>query len=399
MLPSRPRFEPLNPCLDRLSDSSILLLGVGVALLVRWQCRWFESVDYTVYLSQWYDFIQNQGGVSALKEPFANYSPPYLYWLTLAATGLAAVPKVVAIKLLAVVFDFVCAFFVVRIVRLRYPTGKRAIAAGCSILLLPTVFLNSSLWGQCDSIYTAGVLACIYFLLRQRSGWALLSLGVGFAFKQQALFMAPLVGILLVVGRVKPWSLLLVPATYLAGVVPAWIIGRPLGELLMIYAGQVDGFRHLTKNAPNLYQFIPNQYYDIALPTGLGITALALGWLGWRVWRSRMPLSATHVVQVALTIAVWVPFLLPKMHERYFYMADILSVVLAFYQPRLLWVPLLVQTSSLLTYTDFLLGDRWVSFKVLGIIMAGLVVYLGHLHHRTFPIAPHSPQPRSEQSA
>jgi Gpi18-like mannosyltransferase len=40
---------------------------------------------------------------------------------------------------------------------------------------------------------------------------------------------------------------------------------------------------------------------------------------------------------------VLVPFVLPSMHERYFYLADVLTLILAFYLPRQLWfVPIIV---------------------------------------------------------
>ncbi len=369
---------------DRLSDSSIFAIAMVFALALRGQCLSFESVDYKTSLLVWYDFIQSHDGIHALKETFANYSPPYLYWLVFAATALAGVPKVIAIKLLAIVFDGVCAGFVYGIVRLKYPTGKRAIAAFCTILFLPTVFLNSSLWGQCDSIYTTGAVACLYFLLRQRPVPAFLSLGLGFAFKQQALFLAPLLLILWAKGRVKGWMFLLLPATYLVAVLPAWAMGRSLLDLLQIYTGQMEGYRHLTKNAPNLYQWISNRYYDLMVPLGLAVTAIVLLGLGWRVYRSRTELTPDRLLQLALTIVFLVPFLLPKMHERYFFMADVLSVVSAFYRPQFFWMPILIQLSSLLTYTDFLLGERWVSFKVLSLVLMVFVGFLIKLHLHTF---------------
>jgi hypothetical protein len=44
------------------------------------------------------------------------------------------------------------------------------------------------------------------------------------------------------------------------------------------------------------------------------------------------------------------------MHERYFYLADVLTVLSAFYLPRKLWaLPILEQFASLLSYLPFLL--------------------------------------------
>lgn len=52
---------------------------------------------------------------------------------------------------------------------------------------------------------------------------------------------------------------------YLVTIIPAWIAGRPLTDLLLIYLGQSQKFKELTKNAPNLYQWIPNELYNLVV--------------------------------------------------------------------------------------------------------------------------------------
>jgi Gpi18-like mannosyltransferase len=44
------------------------------------------------------------------------------------------------------------------------------------------------------------------------------------------------------------------------------------------------------------------------------------------------------------------PYLLPKMHERYFYPTDILSIIFAFYFPEYRWVAISVQLASFFSY-------------------------------------------------
>jgi Gpi18-like mannosyltransferase len=63
------------------------------------------------------------------------------------------------------------------------------------------------------------------------------------------------------------------------------------------------------------------------------------------------------------------PFLLPRMHERYFYSADVLSILYAFYFPRRWFVPLLVIGSSFLSYLPFLFGGTPVAMPVLSFVM------------------------------
>ncbi len=59
----------------------------------------------------------------------------------------------------------------------------------------------------------------------------------------------------------------------------------------------------------------------------------------------------------ATFLALATPFFMPGMHERYFFLADLLSLVLAFYLPKLWYVPVLVQTSSFLSYLPFMYGN------------------------------------------
>jgi len=47
-------------------------------------------------------------------------------------------------------------------------------------------------------------------------------------------------------------------------------------------------------------------------------------------------------------------FFLPSMHERYFYVSEVLAVPLAFYNPRRWYVPVSLQVSGVLAYMHFL---------------------------------------------
>jgi Gpi18-like mannosyltransferase len=180
-----------------------LAIGIIFAITIRLVCVPNKSVDYKYFLDPWYDFIASHGGFSALKYGFADYTPSYLYWLLIASTLLSGLPKILAIKLFAMSVDFICAFFTYKIVKLKYPVGKMANWAFLAVILSPTVIYNSSLWGQCDVIYTTGLIACVYFLSIHKQVPALISFGVALSFKLQAMFLAPLLLTLLVKKRIS----------------------------------------------------------------------------------------------------------------------------------------------------------------------------------------------------
>jgi Gpi18-like mannosyltransferase len=309
-----------------------------------------RSNDYKNALSPWYDFIVQHGYFSALQYNFSDYTPADLYWLVIAATFLAGLPKVFSIKLFAITIDFVCAFWVAKLVALKYPQSDRPTYAFLATLFLPTVMINSALWGQCDVIYTTGLVACLFYLSTDRRVFAMIAYGVAFAFKLQAIFLTPLFIILLIQRGIQWYFLGLIPGVYFLSVIPAWIAGRPLKDLLLIYANQADSYSDLSLNFPGLYEWISNDFYNFLMPVAVvmtgSMTLIAVYIL------SKYPLlnHPDKLIEVGLFFCLFVPFFLPKMHDRYFFPADILSMTFGFYQPAYFWVPIIVQVASLISY-------------------------------------------------
>jgi Gpi18-like mannosyltransferase len=327
-----------------------LFIGIIFSILIRLICIPNQSSDYKSFLLPWYDFIVSHGGFAAFKYNFADYTPAYLYWIFIASTLLSGLPKILAIKLFAMMVDFLCAFFTYKIVKLQYPNSNKPIFAFLAVIFSPTVIYNSAIWGQCDVIYTTGLIACIYFLSIRKQIYALTSFGIAISFKLQALFLAPFLLIIFSKKRISWFYLPLIPLVYLATILPAWIAGRPLKELFLVYFEQSHKYKELAKNVPNLYQWIPNDFYTIAVPIGLSITMIAMLTLAYTVYKSKLELTQERLIYLATISVFFMPYLLPKMHERYFYPTDILSIIFAFHFPRYYWVPIIVQISSLLSY-------------------------------------------------
>ncbi|HYT46043.1 MAG TPA: glycosyltransferase 87 family protein, partial [Methylomirabilota bacterium] len=160
-----------------------------LAIVLRVSLYHVETSDYTVFVSQWYDYIQTHGGFAALKYSFSNYNVPYLYLLAVAT--YLPIPKLIAIKSISVVFDVVLGIFTYLIISLKYPRSIASTIGGLVILFAPTIFINSGAWGQCDAIYTAFCLGSLYILLKGRPVWACVFFGLAFAFKLQAIFFLP----------------------------------------------------------------------------------------------------------------------------------------------------------------------------------------------------------------
>jgi Gpi18-like mannosyltransferase len=361
----------------RIAAGTLLLAAIVFwGFAVRYPLRHFASDDFVLYTSRWYGAIRTEGW-SVFGREFSDYTPPYLYGLYATSKLFPSLSAVAATKAPQSVADFVCAALAALLTRERWPQSSLApLGAFAAVLLFPTVVVNSALWGQCDSLYTSFLLLFAYCAIRERSAAACLAFGCAFAFKLQSIFLAPLVAVLALHRVVRPAHLLWIPVPYLLAIVPCWLTGRPLGDLLSIYVGQATWDTALSVDAPNLFAWIhPPEGVGVALGLGLAAAACASYIIG--AWRDHGPLTSTRLVLLATLALVLFPFLLPRMHERYFYAADVFSVVLAFQTPSLAWLPIAIGTASLLSYTTFLWGTTIVPLPILAIVMgaalAGLV--------------------------
>ena len=328
------------------------LLAAGVA--ARLYFLPLVSLDMKVYLLPWYDHILQNGAWVSLGQEFSNYTPPYLYLLTLAVFTHGILPKVAAVKLISILFDFLNAWLVFRMVQLKARDRSLPLFAAALYLCLPTVLLNSAAWGQADSIYAFFLLACLFCLLQDKPLPALLLFGAAFSFKAQAVFLAPFLLLMSFKKRV-PWRyFLFVPLVYLLMTLPALAAGRSLSSVAGVYLEQAETFRSLSMKAPNLYLFVSNEHYEAGLYIGLATAFLAaLIWASGFALLMKDPTRETIVLCAAASAAL-MPFLLPKMHERYFYLMDALTFLLVFFIPRL-WIPALgAQIVSTATYSVFL---------------------------------------------
>ena len=383
----------------------LLAIGVCVAVAVRHPLIPIETGDMQVLLS-WYAFIVQNGLFAALQHDFSNYNVPYLYLLATVVVVLPSQHEILAIKAISIAFDFVLAFFVYKCVELKYRDAQTIsflpMLAGLATLLAPTVVLNSSAWGQCDSIYTTFLVACLYSLLAGRQAHAFVAFGLAVSFKLQAVFLAPLFLWLLVQDMAvssdarRVWRRyfllgLLVPAVYLASLVPALLIGRPFLDLLAIYYHQSQVHNLLTLHAPNLYVWIPSRLYPW-WPAGLILATFAALLVAFVIHRSRAKMTAELTVLLAAFSVLLMPYILPKMHQRYFFPADVIAIVLAFYLPRYWYMPVVIGLVSLCCYIPYLTSSNWIWMNLLPMesLALALLVLIAVLSKRLYAGAHHA---------
>lgn len=347
----------------------IALFSAGV--VARITVLHHTNVDLDLYVIPWYDYIVQNGILTALGDNFANYTPPYTYLLALITA--TTIPKLIAIKLIPIVMDVVNSVIVYKIVRYKYNSGLAPLWSAAIFWCLPTIVLNSAHWGQADSFYTGFLLLTFYFLLLSRPLLAVFAFSIAFAFKLQAIFMVPVLAVLLinpfiraenseVRTNIRFWHFLLVPVVYCLSCLPTVMLGRQWSDVLTIYLTQANTFKNLSEYAPNPYVFIPNQHfhpvYEYGLIFAVIITCI---WIAFTLKNNN--LVKDRLILVTLASVAIVPFLLPKMHERYFYPADAFSLLVAFFMPKYWYLPIGFQVISCLSYYP-ILANTWAHTNV-----------------------------------
>jgi Gpi18-like mannosyltransferase len=356
-------------------DVLAIVVGLAMAVAVRVPLLAFKSSDFFNSLRPWYILIHDMG-FRVFATDFTTYNPPYLYQLYLIARFFPDVSNLLAIKIPSLITDFVCAFFVYKIVALKYPKQAFGVFAAFIFLFTPTVVLNSAFWGQADVLFTAPLLACLYFLMVRKNSLAFICFGISLAFKLQAIFLAPLLFGLFLRGKVSWWHFLWVPFVLFIAIIPAWIAGRPLIDLIMVYAGQVKQYQLLEMSAPTVYTWMPDNGLTQRFFTTTGV--IFTGMLGlmfsYSIYKSRASLTVPLLLKLALVSVLFVPFFLPKMHDRYFYPADVLSIIYAFFFPQYFFVPIVIVVSSFFAYHPTLFEVETVPMGVLAVGMFVMLV-------------------------
>lgn len=353
--------------------------SIGLILIscgIRFTGLRFISWDMSGYLLKWYRVIAENGLADALRGHLGNYTPPYFYLLALVTLTKSTFAPIIGIKLISSIFDIFSAWMVYKIIKLRYSSFRVSLLAASIFFLLPTIWLNSGFWGQADSIYTGFILVCLYFLLKERPRWSIFFFAVAFSFKLQSVFLLPFLLVLTLRKRIPWFSYVLIPIVYTILVLPAVLSGSSWAWALSIYINQTHFNKQWSLNAPNLYGFISqdtNQirifFHILYFPYSdiyaflLGAAIITLIWI-LATSKTLQPNNRQDLLLSALASVSLMAFILPRMHDRYFYLADVISLLVAFYAPRDWFLPVLFQISSFLVYDNFLFGVKPLNLPI-----------------------------------
>lgn len=369
-----------SKALKWVGDHVFLFAVIGVTFIggmIRYSLRFIESIDYIAFLLPWYDTIKAEGGFGALHSQVGNYS--IVYQFLIAVMTYIPVKALYAYKILSIIFDFILSGMIGYEVYHLVPQNKKwnGFGAYTVALLLPTIFLDSAAWAQCDSIYVTFVLFAIIFLLREKHFLAFVFLGVAFAFKLQTIFIVPFFLYIYFMKRKFSFvNFFIVPITMCIVSLPGLILGmRSVWDVFRIYTDQVNYYPYMYMNYPSFWVLLSNMdstYYSILKNLAIMLTAAVLALMMIFYFIKRIELNYENMIYMAFLTTYTCVLFLPSMHERYDYLYVALGIVVLFIDKRTLPLFLALCLNSVYTYGSFLFSITY-NLKTLSIF--NMVVY------------------------
>jgi Gpi18-like mannosyltransferase len=298
---------------------------VALAVYLHSLCWWTEPRDMTLFQGPWFAHIVSYGPVGAFAHPFSNYTPVYLYLMAFASLFHELWTPMSLIKTLSVAGTAFAALGVADLIRTLGGKPRYALL----LFVMPPAVLNAALLAQCDALWSGACVFAVAAMIRGQSARSLMWCGLAIALKAQSVFIAPFIIGALIGRRTPLWQWTIPPLTYAALMLPAWFAGWPAYDLAMVYPNQ-PGWIPYPGDLANPWIFFSawaretgKQLYWVGF-VGVAVSVIAVGAL-----TAKSVNKPRALIFLALLSAIALPYFFPKMLERYFFLADLLSLSVA----------------------------------------------------------------------
>ena len=290
------------------SAGTVLIVLLGAALLFRLLLGSFATgyeTDINTFKA-WAGLADSMGFNNLYySDIFLDYPPGYIYvlWLLeklrqfmgLDASGAGFT---LLIKLPSIFADVLCGWLLYRLTEKKAgETGALFLSA--LYLFCPAVLINSTVWGQADSLCVLILLAAMLLLQKEAPLWVAAAgalYGVGLLMKPQMLLFAPV--FLFFVLKREDWKGLAVGL--LSALFVGFLLALPCTRnfdftwLFQQYADTMGYYNYFTINAYNLYALLGLNWFSMEAVPGwvspvltIISAALAVVLSGALYWKSK----------------------------------------------------------------------------------------------------------------
>lgn len=324
----------LTPALSRKTrgdNNAIYIIGILVAsFIIHVICAVTykgHNTDMSCFTA-WSDMIFNDGiGKFYSSDTFHDYPPGYMYVLYL----IGAIKHLfnptegglyLLVKFPAIVCDLLTGFFIYLMAKKKFSDGISSIISAL-YLLNPAVILNSSLWGQVDSVYTLAIAVMVYLISNKKMIASYFVFAICIFIKPQAFIFTPLIiyGIIENVFMPKFDSQRFFKnlGLGLCAIALIFILALPfgIGNVITQYKATLASYPYLTVNAFNIWGALGKNWTGLTPATtvvGYVILVLIVVYATYVFFKSKSS-SKYYFVGAILSFATFM--LSTKMHDRY----------------------------------------------------------------------------------
>lgn len=336
----------------KITLSLIILITIAFVfrIILSFLFREFHS-DIGLFFD-WAECLYEFGPQKLYTNTSCDYPPGYMYvlwalgWIIEWLKGIGADYSltVLILKIPSMITDILTSLLIYKIAAKKQTQGK-AVFLMAIYLFNPAVILNSSVWGQVDSILSLMVLLTIYLVYRNKMCLSYFSFCIGFILKPQIIFIAPIVllGIInnVFINNFSVKKLLKNLVCGLGSVLISILLCLPynLHTVIMQYKDTITSFPFATFNAYNFWAlFGLNEksqetewlfgapvyiwgYFFIA------VICLLILYIWVYVFKRKNERNKSYFYLAALLIVGVFAFLV-RMHERY--MFPVMALLLAY---------------------------------------------------------------------
>ncbi len=199
---------------------------------------------------------------------FCDYPPGYLYVLLLLGSAEKLFPvlspafQTLLLKLPAILADaFLCVYLYKKAIRKEMGTPS-ALAISLLLVFCPALWINSAVWGQVDSLFSAALLFALVFLAEKKYYKSAALFSISVLLKPQALLLSPLFLLSIWRERKMPqfWKTLFGALTtfacvFLLLVLPFAITKNP-GFIPSLYLKTLSSYPYASLNAFNFFTLL-----------------------------------------------------------------------------------------------------------------------------------------------
>ncbi len=336
-----------------LPDKSIYwLLGAGLVIRLIFAVTAEGFYGDIICFGQWAERIYTLGPANFYSpDVFTDYPPGFMYVLYIigALRSLLNITPysgahLLLIKLPSIACDLACTYVVYREGKKRCNSTQGLVLAA-SYLFNPAIILNSSLWGQVDSVFTLAIILLCLYLVDGKMYSAYIVFGIGILLKPQTLVFTPVLLVaMLDYIFLKDFSykklfhhLVVGLSVILCMIIPCLPFG--LKNVISQYMTTLGSYPYASVNAYNFWSllglnwssqygtFLSISYKNWGLLVILFIVLLTfIISLRNKNDRSKYPMLAAFIILTMFIFSV-------RMHERYMYPGLLLLLFAYLYKP------------------------------------------------------------------